>query len=44
MTDASYVIAGYVVVFGSVGLYALRLVLRGRTLARRLPPEDLPWT
>ena len=44
MTDAGYIAAGYVVVVGSLGLYALRVVLRGRRLARRLPPDDLPWT
>jgi CcmD family protein len=44
MTDAGYVVAGYAVVFGAVGVYAVRLVLRGRRLARRLPPDDIPWT
>ena len=44
MTDAAYVAAGYAVVFGSLAAYALRLVLRGRALARRVPREDLPWT
>ena len=44
MTDAAYVAAGYVVVFGSLAAYAVRVVLRGRALARRIPPEDLPWT
>jgi hypothetical protein len=44
VTDASYVAAGYLVVFGSIGAYALRVVLRGRALARRVRREDLPWT
>ncbi len=40
MTDAGYVVAGYVVVFAGLAGYALRVVLRGRALSRRLPPED----
>jgi hypothetical protein len=44
MTDASYIAAGYGIVFGTLALYALRLLRRGRALARKVPREDLPWT
>ena len=44
MSDGGYILAGYVLTFGAVGVYALRLVLRGRSLSRRLPPEDRRWT
>jgi len=43
MSDGGYVLAGYLLVFGGVGAYALRLILRGRALTRRLPPEDRRW-
>jgi len=34
----NYVLAGYAVTFGALGLYALRVVLRGRALRRVLAP------
>ena len=36
MSDG-YVLAGYGITVGTLGLYALRVVLRGRALARSLP-------
>jgi CcmD family protein len=44
MSDWGYILAGYLAVFGGVGAYVVRLVLRGRSLSRRLPPEDRRWT
>ena len=38
------ILSGSGLVFGITGLYALFLVRRGRSLARRLPDEDKPWT
>ncbi len=36
-----YVLAGYAVTVGSLGLYAIRVLRRGRVLARSLP-GDVP--
>ena len=33
----SYVVAGYLVTFGGLGLYAVRLTLRRRVLERHFP-------
>ncbi|CAN5844492.1 hypothetical protein BH24ACT3_BH24ACT3_08820 [soil metagenome] len=38
-----YITAGYVIVFVTLALYALRTVARGRRLAQRLPPERRRW-
>lgn len=35
----SYVYAGYAVTFAGVALYALRVLARGRSLRRTLPPD-----
>jgi hypothetical protein len=43
MRDASYVLGGWLLVLGVLAVYAAVLVVRGRRLARRLPPEELPW-
>jgi hypothetical protein len=43
MTHGGYLVAGYSVMLGSLSLYALRLVRRGRALARALPPEERRW-
>jgi hypothetical protein len=40
MSDG-YVLAGYGITVGSLGLYALRVLRRGRVLARSLP-GDVP--
>lgn len=44
MEYAGYVLAGYGVVVGALGAYALWLVRRGRDVARRLPPERRRWS
>ena len=38
----SYVLAGYAVTVATLGLYALRVVLRGRALARL--SQERQWT
>ena len=43
MTDAGYVFAGYAIVFSALGVYVARLLLRGRTLSKQVPPEDRRW-
>ncbi len=43
MTHASYLVAGYAVMLGVIGLYALRLVRRGRALVKAMPPEERRW-
>ena len=43
MTDAGYVIAGYVVTGGVLAVYAGRLLWRSRNAARALPPEERRW-
>jgi hypothetical protein len=37
------VIAGYVIVFGVLGAYVARMLLRGRTLSKQVPPEGRRW-
>ncbi|HEX2701561.1 MAG TPA: hypothetical protein VHM89_15280 [Acidimicrobiales bacterium] len=39
--SSGYVLAGYGITVGSLGLYAVRVVRRGRILARSLP-GDVP--
>jgi hypothetical protein len=38
------ILAGYGLVFGLTGVFALYTLRRGRILARQLPDEDKPWT
>lgn len=38
-----YVVAGYAVAVGGLALYALRVVLRGRSLTRSLPEDERTW-
>lgn len=44
MEHATFIIASYVLTFGSIGAYALWVVRRGRSLARRATQEEMPWT
>lgn len=41
--ETGFVIVSYVLTFGGVGVLALAMLRRARTLAERLPPEDRPW-
>jgi heme exporter protein CcmD len=43
MEYGSYVFAGYVVVFGSIGAYAWHVLRRGRRLSREVPPSERRW-
>jgi hypothetical protein len=38
-----WVITGYVVVLGALGVFVGRVLTRGRALARRVPDEDKLW-
>jgi hypothetical protein len=43
VSDWSYVIAGWVLVLGSLAAYALWVIVRGRNLSRQVPPEERRW-
>ena len=43
MTNAGYIVAGYVLVFGAIGAYVARVLWRGRALSRQVPPEKRRW-
>lgn len=43
MTHATYVLAGWIVVFLAIALYAVWVVVKGRRLAHRFDKDDLPW-
>jgi hypothetical protein len=44
MTDAGWILSAWVIVLGGIGAYALRVIARGRSLAKQLPDEDKTWT
>jgi hypothetical protein len=44
VTDAGSIFLAWGLVLGSLALYSVRVVTRGRALARQLPDEDKPWT
>jgi hypothetical protein len=33
----------YLIVFGAMGAYTARVMMRARELAKRVPDEDKPW-
>lgn len=39
-----YAIAGWIVVFGSLGAFALATIRRGRRLSRQVPAERRRWS
>ncbi len=43
MSDWTYVAVGYVAVFVVLVVYAARLVARGKSLSKQVPPEDRRW-
>ena len=43
MTNGGYVLAGYAVVSASLVAYAVRTLLRGRSLSKQVPPGDRRW-
>ena len=44
MEHAPFIIASYVLTFGSIAAYAAWVVRRGRAMARRATREEMPWT
>jgi hypothetical protein len=44
MDHAQYILAAYVVVFGSMGVFVAVLLRRGRRLGQGVAEEDKPWT
>lgn len=43
MTQWGYVTVGYVLVFLVLAVYAVRTLLKGRTLSKQVPPENRRW-
>lgn len=44
MSDAGYVVAGWLSTFGVVGGYAGLVLWRGRRLSAQVPPEERRWS
>jgi len=44
MSDWGYVAMAWGITSAALVAYALWIVLRGRALSRRVPPEDRRWT
>jgi hypothetical protein len=42
--ETQFVIVSYVATFAGIGVLVVVMLRRARSLARRLPPEDRPWT
>jgi hypothetical protein len=43
VNGAGYIIASWALVGGSLAIYAIRLLQRGRTLTRRVPAQRRRW-
>jgi len=43
MTHLGYLIAGWGIALGTLGLYVVSIIRRGRDLARRVPAERSRW-
>lgn len=43
MSDAAYIATAWIVTFGSVGLYALAVLRRGRRLSKAVPEDRRRW-
>ena len=43
MTHVGYLVAGWGIVVGVLGVYAVRLVRRGRALSGRVPEAHRRW-
>jgi hypothetical protein len=39
-----YVIAAWVIVFGGLGGYSLRTIVRGRSISKQVPLEKRRWS
>ena len=44
MTHTFHIVLGWTIAVGTLGLYSLRTVRRGRSLAGRVPPEQRRWS
>ena len=44
MKDLGFILASYLVTFGSIGLFTFAVVRRARRIGRQGPPESRPWT
>ena len=44
MTHAGYVAVGWLATLGTMGVYAMISVRRGRALSRQVPPEERRWS
>ena len=42
--QTSFVAICYVATFGGIAVLTAAMMRRARSLAKKLPPEDLPWT
>lgn len=43
MTDLGYILAGWSIGLGTLGVYAYSVLVRGRSLSRRVPEERRRW-
>jgi hypothetical protein len=43
VTDPGYLIVGWGIALGGIGLYSVRLVQRGRSLSRQVPEDRRRW-
>ncbi|HMR94903.1 MAG TPA: hypothetical protein P5193_05835 [Microthrixaceae bacterium] len=43
MSDTAYIATAWIATFGSLGLYSLWLLRRGRKLSRSVPPDERRW-
>ncbi|MGA1499409.1 MAG: hypothetical protein ACO370_03360 [Ilumatobacteraceae bacterium] len=44
MKDVGFIVASYVITFGSIGVFVSLIVSRARRMSRQIPPEERPWT
>ncbi len=44
MKDVGFIVASYVVTFGSIAVFTATVVRRARKLSRHVPVEERPWT
>ncbi len=44
MEDAGFILGSYALVFGTVALYAWRVLRHARRLARQIPDGEKYWT
>ena len=43
MSNWGWITTCYLIVFGTIGAYTARLMIRAREVAKRVPDEDKPW-